>query len=885
MLHRPTNQSNQSTTVQGLDSLLSEPAQDKPRGKPTETSSQLEELEKTAKSIVAFCIDKNSIAEENETEKVAEVVNRQSLLDIISKSASALAAYVEGVKTINRLASVSEDRPEEIAREILPIAVSHLRERKMPGLQPAESRLVSVAKSSNKDCTYLPQWFNSISSLITLIGVCKNLPHPEQYLTHSKKGEEQSRGLRLKIRVLDNDLEAPAELSKISGENTRIKEEAAANNVTVDMKKLIYTGDEIIGDPADVKATIREKLDKYLLKLDDIDPREVPQVLKSITINAVPSPELINAIINSRKSIGQAIVQLSSKETDSSEPFALEASELIGGKTTTNGPGQVQKISPLVLNGSPLLATEEKLETIRSLLETYTILHKTLVNSYHILCSADLPAVGTEHHNLKQELEKELETLLPANIVAARDTLLSLAKHKELRESLGDLLESSVIYVDRGNANLVSPLAQNENLQLLGLAIDIRLHHENEFKQSTRRATALQVIEPLIREVKQCVEEKDLLGLVKLFSGQIQKLTNRTHSSKVEKVAVLQVLLSVSEDSVVRSCLKGKLPNLEDVDKIAESLQKSMLANDAPHTRFIEELRAKVKSRFSFNLLDYFGQQELVTTWKQQIEDHLELLRNKEAWIDMPPDQLFFNGYLLFGEPGAGKSFLVQCMANEFSLPLISLSREDMAEVSRESEKDKSSFEGAFSSFLDSKIKEANKAKEKNGALAAFIFIDELEAEFMNRDPKTGRREEITRTNIMLRVIEKLIKQNPDIIFIGATNYIDLVDKAALRTGRFGIHHETRLPTEEDITIIIKGTLARVGIGKHKLLYESDQGEELVKSFTGMTPLEIQICLNQTIALTRIKNSSNNIVIDESFLKAAHETSVLLKRSKKQVST
>lgn len=126
------------------------------------------------------------------------------------------------------------------------------------------------------------------------------------------------------------------------------------------------------------------------------------------------------------------------------------------------------------------------------------------------------------------------------------------------------------------------------------------------------------------------------------------------------------------------------------------------------------------------------------------------------------------NGILLYGPPGCGKTYIVRKLAEEIKYKYFELKHSDFA-----------------SSYIHGviiKIAEIfNKAKAQSPSL---IFIDELDGLLPNRVDLAGhesyKREEI---NEFLMHLNDAGKNK--ILVISATNQIELIDKAVLRSGRF----------------------------------------------------------------------------------------------------
>ncbi len=138
-------------------------------------------------------------------------------------------------------------------------------------------------------------------------------------------------------------------------------------------------------------------------------------------------------------------------------------------------------------------------------------------------------------------------------------------------------------------------------------------------------------------------------------------------------------------------------------------------------------------------------------------------------------------GILLYGKPGTGKTLLAKAVANESGVNFISIKGPQL--ISRyvgESER------GVRETF--------RKAKQ---AAPTILFLDEIDSLI----PKRGSSS--TDAHVTERVISQFltemdgIEELKGVVVLGATNRLDLVDPAVLRSGRFDLLFELPLPDEK----------------------------------------------------------------------------------------
>jgi transitional endoplasmic reticulum ATPase len=150
-----------------------------------------------------------------------------------------------------------------------------------------------------------------------------------------------------------------------------------------------------------------------------------------------------------------------------------------------------------------------------------------------------------------------------------------------------------------------------------------------------------------------------------------------------------------------------------------------------------------------------------------------------------------FNGVLIYGAAGVGKSFIVQATAGEYGLNLIDLKISDMT----------SSYYGGSVKKIDDAFKTAIKKAP------CLLFLDEIDSVGAKRG-KAGPIMEDTRiTNHLLHWFEEIRDRKARVYIFAATNSKEDLDEALIRSGRFDKHIYIPLPDREARQAILKACL------------------------------------------------------------------------------
>lgn len=147
------------------------------------------------------------------------------------------------------------------------------------------------------------------------------------------------------------------------------------------------------------------------------------------------------------------------------------------------------------------------------------------------------------------------------------------------------------------------------------------------------------------------------------------------------------------------------------------------------------------------------------------------------------------NGILLHGEPGNGKTEFALALAGELSIPIISVSIADLA----------SKWVNQTSETLNKVFADAATQQP------CVLFIDEIDSVIKDRTQSSGDPEAAKVTNTFLTNVVKL--RESKVIVIAATNYIDQLDPAAIREGRFDYKIEVPPPDLDARLAILRHAL------------------------------------------------------------------------------
>jgi ATP-dependent metalloprotease len=179
-------------------------------------------------------------------------------------------------------------------------------------------------------------------------------------------------------------------------------------------------------------------------------------------------------------------------------------------------------------------------------------------------------------------------------------------------------------------------------------------------------------------------------------------------------------------------------------------------------------------------------------------------------------------GLLLTGPPGTGKTLLAKAIAGEADVPFFFSSG--------------SQFEEVYVGLGAKRIRELFEAAKKKSP--CIVFIDEIDAVGGSRKLKDQSALKMTLNELLVQMDG--FEDNNGIIVIGATNFLESLDQALLRPGRFDKHitvplpdvggrkeilemyaKKTKLDPNVDLNILARGTTGFSGADLYNLMNQA----------------------------------------------------------------
>ena len=310
----------------------------------------------------------------------------------------------------------------------------------------------------------------------------------------------------------------------------------------------------------------------------------------------------------------------------------------------------------------------------------------------------------------------------------------------------------------------------------------------------------------------------------------IDEKVNLKQISKTTHGFVGADLEVLSKEAAMRS-LRRILPEIDlDEDKIsAEILQKIQITNE-DFREALKEVRPSALREVQVQVPnvswdDVGGLEEL----KEELREAVEWpIKHKEAFeyvnVETP------KGILLHGPPGTGKTLIAKALAKMTESNFISVKGPELlSKWVGESEK------GVREIF--------RKARQ---AAPCIIFFDEVDALVPRRG--SGGSESHVTENVVSQILTEIdgLEELHNVLIIGATNRVDIVDEALLRPGRFDRIIEVPKPDNKGREQIFKIH------SKKKPLAEDVSITKLVELTEGFSGAEIAAVANRA-AITALK--------------------------------
>ncbi|SJZ31259.1 AAA family ATPase [Selenihalanaerobacter shriftii] len=171
---------------------------------------------------------------------------------------------------------------------------------------------------------------------------------------------------------------------------------------------------------------------------------------------------------------------------------------------------------------------------------------------------------------------------------------------------------------------------------------------------------------------------------------------------------------------------------------------------------------------------------------KNELLEALRFVRDKEMVKGLGIRPL--KGIMLSGPPGTGKTLMAKATARYIDSVFISTSGSEFIEM----------YAGVGAKRVRELFKKAKDQAKKANKSNAVIFIDEIEILGGKRGQNSGHLEYDQTLNQLLVELDGMsIDDDINVLVIGATNRIDILDSAILRPGRFDRVVKVDLPDKE----------------------------------------------------------------------------------------
>lgn len=254
--------------------------------------------------------------------------------------------------------------------------------------------------------------------------------------------------------------------------------------------------------------------------------------------------------------------------------------------------------------------------------------------------------------------------------------------------------------------------------------------------------------------------------------------------------------------------------NVENEDEIKWHHMKGAAINEL--IRYIKESEEKVhEDQKKWPMIDDVIMPEET---KREITQVMRFIKNRKKYEEI--GARIPKNTLLYGKPGTGKTLIAKAISNECGVNFIFRAGSDFAE--------------RYVGDTPKKIKKMFEDARKNAP--TILFIDEIDAVAKRRTEDTNG-EDLKGLTQLLTELDGF-DTTDDVFLIGATNTLDLLDPAILRSGRFDKKIKILTPNGENRKAMFELYI-------NKIKHEDNMDYELYSVRTlGLTGADISTIVN-----------------------------------------
>jgi cell division protease FtsH len=223
---------------------------------------------------------------------------------------------------------------------------------------------------------------------------------------------------------------------------------------------------------------------------------------------------------------------------------------------------------------------------------------------------------------------------------------------------------------------------------------------------------------------------------------------------------------------------------------------------------------------------------------REELVDIVAFLKDNQLYARMGARMP--HGILLAGDPGTGKTLLAKAIAGEAGVPFFSTSGSEFVEI----------FVGVGASRVRSLFK---KARSKAPCI---IFIDEIDAVGRKRHSGGGGGGEMEADQTLNQLLVEMdgFSATEGVVVLAATNRVDVLDPALIRSGRFDRHVNIHKPD-------VKGRASILEVHvKDRRLAENVNLMDIAKSTPGLVGADLANIVNEA-ALMAVRGGHAEISV------------------------